>query len=68
MINLYSGTEVEPTTVVRLDQARKDYETKGFFRIGILPIGIMEGVTFGLGQGLLGDWNCAKSASSYPGR
>jgi hypothetical protein len=45
---LYSGTEAEPTTVVRLDQVRKDYETKGFFRIGILPIGVMEGVTFEL--------------------
>lgn len=48
VITLYSGTEAEPTTVVRLDQVRKDYETKGFFRIGILPIGVMEGVTFEL--------------------
>lgn len=48
VINLYSGTEAEPATVVRLDQVRKDYETKGFFRIGILPIGVMDGVTFEL--------------------
>ena len=48
VINLYSGAETEPATVVRLDQVRKDYETKGFFRIGILPIGVMDGVTFEL--------------------
>jgi hypothetical protein len=43
---LYNGNETEPATVVRLDKLYKDYECKGFFRIGILPIGVMEGVTF----------------------
>jgi hypothetical protein len=48
VISLYSGTEAEPATVVRLDRVYMDYESKGFFRIGILPIGVMEGVTFEL--------------------
>ena len=48
VISLYSGTEEGPATVVRLDQAYADYESKGFFRIGLLPIGVMEGVTFEL--------------------
>ena len=44
-ISLCDGTELEPTTVVRFDQAYRDYESRGVFRIGILPIGVMEGVT-----------------------
>jgi len=48
VIGLYSGTGTEPATVVRLDRVYTDYESKGFFRIGILPIGVMEGVTFEL--------------------
>jgi hypothetical protein len=34
--------------VVRLDRVYTDYQSKGFFRIGLLPIGVMEGVTFQL--------------------
>lgn len=45
---LYSGTEAEPATVVRLDRLYTDYESKGFFRIGVLPLGVMDGVTFEL--------------------
>jgi hypothetical protein len=48
VIGLYRGTETEPATVVRLDHVYTDYERKGFFRIGILPIGVMEGITFEL--------------------
>jgi len=48
VISLYDGTEAGPATVVRLDQGYTDYESKGFFRIGLLPIGVMEGVTFEL--------------------
>ena len=50
VIGLYSGAEAEPAAVVRLDRVYTDYERKGFFRIGILPIGVMEGVTFELLQ------------------
>jgi hypothetical protein len=48
VIDLYGGTEAEPAMVVRLDKVYNDYQTKGFFRIGLLPIGVMEGVTFEL--------------------
>jgi len=48
VISLYGSTELEPTTVVRFDQAYQDYETRGFFRIGVLPMLVMEGVTFEL--------------------
>jgi len=71
VIGLYSGTETEPATVVRLDRAYTDYERKGFFRIGILPIGVMEGVTFELqhpesvtnGLAQLHQWLEARAAS-----
>ena len=47
-----------------------DYERKGFFRIGLLPIGVMEGVTFELqhpesvtnGLAELNQWLGAKAA------
>jgi hypothetical protein len=48
VIDLYGEAEGEPAMVVRLDNLYNDYQTKGFFRIGLLPIGVMEGVTFEL--------------------
>jgi len=48
VIHLYSGAEAEPATVVRMDKVYTDYQSKGFFRIGLLPIGVMVGVTFEL--------------------
>jgi|ERR1035438_7169177 hypothetical protein len=48
VVSLYCGSELEPATVVRFEQVYADYESKGFFRIGALPIGVMEGVTFEL--------------------
>jgi hypothetical protein len=47
---MYSSTDAEPPTVVRFDQAYRDYESRGFFRIGILPMAVVEGVTFELGR------------------
>jgi hypothetical protein len=46
VISLYSGADGGPATVVRFEQAYRDYESKGFFRIGILPIAVVEGVKF----------------------
>ncbi len=46
VINLYAGTDLQPAVIVRLDQTYRDYERKGFFRIGLLPMGVFEGVTF----------------------
>jgi len=48
VINLYDGPEAEPAVVIRLDDLHNDYQTKGFFRIGLLPMGVMDGVTFEL--------------------
>lgn len=48
VFGLYSGTEEEPAMLVRLDKVYTDYQRKGFFRIGTLPVGIIEGVTFEL--------------------
>ncbi len=48
VFDLYSGNEAEPAVVIRLDKAYTDYQSKGFFRIGLLPIGVIEGVTFRL--------------------
>jgi hypothetical protein len=44
----YNGMEQTPSMVVRADAIYTDYERKAFFRIGVLPLGVMEGVTFEL--------------------
>jgi hypothetical protein len=41
----YSQPERKLSTVVRVERAYLDYERKGFFHIGILPVGALEGVT-----------------------
>jgi hypothetical protein len=44
----YEGTEQPPSLVVRIESVYTDYERKGFFRIGLLPVGVMEGVALEL--------------------
>src|ERR1051325_4970108 len=39
-----------PATVVRVADVYRDFATKGFFRIGVLPVGVLQGVTFEIGQ------------------
>jgi len=46
VIPIYAGLEQKLVMVVRVDKIYTDYQRKGFFRIGVLPIGVMEGVTF----------------------
>jgi len=41
---LYSGGEQQPATLVRVDKTYTDYGLRGFFRIGLLPVEVMEGV------------------------
>jgi hypothetical protein len=48
VVALYNPKEMDAAAVVRFTQAYTDYESKGFFRIGILPIGVVEGVVFEL--------------------
>jgi hypothetical protein len=41
----YSQPERKLSTVVHVEKAYLDYERKGLFHIGILPVGALEGVT-----------------------
>jgi hypothetical protein len=41
---LYAGTNTEPAAIVRTDRIFTDYQRKGFFRIGLLPLAVLEGV------------------------
>lgn len=41
----FVGSEQEPSMMVSVDTVRPGCERKGFFRIGILPIVVMDGVT-----------------------
>lgn len=41
----YSQPERKLSTVVHVEKAYLDYERKGFFHIGVLPVGALEGVT-----------------------
>jgi hypothetical protein len=43
---LYAPDEARPVVLVRVGQAYRDYQRRGFFRIGVLPAGVFEGVTF----------------------
>lgn len=46
VIPFYSGSEPEPSGVAYVDRFYTDYESRGFFKIGLLPVGVFEGVTF----------------------
>ncbi|MGD0816209.1 MAG: hypothetical protein ABSA83_21670 [Verrucomicrobiota bacterium] len=45
VIPLYPIGSFKPSIIVRVDRAFMDYQHKGFFRIGFLPIGVLDGVT-----------------------
>lgn len=45
VIPFYLGEEPQPSAVVRVERAHGDYQQAGFFKIGVLPIGVLEGVT-----------------------
>jgi hypothetical protein len=46
VVPLYTTGSFKLSAVVRVDRAFMDYQHKGFFRIGLFPIGVLEGVTF----------------------
>lgn len=48
VVPFYDVMDQTPSMVLRADAIYTDYERKGFFRIGVLPLGVMEGVTFEL--------------------
>ncbi len=46
VVPLYTTGSFKLSAVVRVDRAYMDYQRKGFFRIGLLPIGVLDGVTY----------------------
>jgi hypothetical protein len=44
-VPFYLGMEREPSAVFRAKRAYRDYERKGFFKIGVLPLAVFDGVT-----------------------
>ena len=45
VIATYLGTEQEPSSTIHVRNVRTEYQRKGFFRIGLLPMAVLEGVT-----------------------
>ena len=48
VVSFYEGTEQPPALVVRIESVYTDHQRKGFFRIGLLPVGVMDGVALEL--------------------
>jgi hypothetical protein len=46
VVPLYPTNSFKLSAIVRVDRAFLDYQHKGFFRIGLFPIGVLDGVTF----------------------
>ena len=46
VVPLYPTGSFKLSAVVRVDRAFMDYQHRGFFRIGLFPIGVLDGVTF----------------------
>jgi hypothetical protein len=44
VIAMYLGTELEPSSMLRVKSVRKEYQRRGFFRIGLLPMAVLDGV------------------------
>lgn len=49
-VALYEPAQLKPSLKVQADRIYTDYERKGFFRLGILPLGVMENVVFEICQ------------------
>jgi hypothetical protein len=46
VVPLYTTGTFKLSAVVRVDRAYMEYQRKGFFRIGMFPVGVLDGVTF----------------------
>jgi hypothetical protein len=46
VIPVYTEPEKNLSALVHVDKAYTDYEKRGFFHIGALPVAVLEGVTF----------------------
>jgi hypothetical protein len=50
VIPIFIAPEQRPSAVLRVHRIYADYERRGFFRIGVLPIAVMEEVSFDVRQ------------------
>ena len=50
VISLYEPGQLKPSLKVKADRVFTDYERKGFFRLGVFPLGVMENVVFEICQ------------------
>ncbi|MGH7967691.1 MAG: hypothetical protein ACREIC_03075, partial [Limisphaerales bacterium] len=41
---LYTGDSLTPAALIRVNAVHRDYETRGFFRLGVLPLEVADGV------------------------
>ena len=48
VIPLFVGSESKPTALVRVKELRNDYRRVGFFRIGAMPLVVLDGLTIEL--------------------
>ncbi len=46
IVPVYLPSESQPAVVLRVERVFPDLERRGFFRIGVLPLEVAEGVTF----------------------
>jgi hypothetical protein len=44
VVAIYADGELEPAAVLRVSKTRQGFQRKGFFRIGVLPAAVLEGV------------------------
>ncbi len=45
-IAICKDRESAPSAIIRVEQVHTDYQRKGFFRVGLLPVCVLEGVAF----------------------
>ena len=50
VVPLYNKADHSYSIIIRIDRVYTGMERKGFFRIGVLPVGVLEGVTVELQQ------------------
>ena len=50
VLPVYRDAETTPVAILRADRIYTEYERRGFYRIGVLPVAVMEGVRIELGR------------------
>jgi hypothetical protein len=65
--SMYCKSNIQCVASMRVDHLWKEFERKGFFRIGVLPMVVMKGVTFEIKQPALAT-NALTTLRSWTGR